>query len=90
MYNRIITNDMPKYAINDQVIVISKDKDISYFLGIVKAAHRNLDNGKYWMYKVNVDSTIIEVEEGHILGHKFEKKDITPELQKIEDAINID
>lgn len=90
MYNRSVINDMPKYAINDQVIVISKDKDVSYFLGIVKAAHRNGDNGKIWMYKVNVDSTIIEVEEGYIFGHKFEKKDITAELQKIEDAINID
>lgn len=83
---------LPKYKINDQVIVISKSDDVSYSLGIIEGASKNSGGWKYFVL-TRLDGSIVRQEfpEDYILGFVFESKDIVlnPELKKSEDAINL-
>lgn len=75
---------LPKYRINDQVIILSKDTDITYSLGIVKSGRKD---GGPWEYDVIVGKTLLAVIEDYILGRIYEGRDLTDERKKEEEAI---
>ena len=81
---------LPKYKINDQVIVLSKNEVLTYELGIIRHAQKN---GGNWEYFILIHGKIISLPfpESQIMGAVFESKDLltNPSLQEAENAIKL-
>lgn len=81
---------LPKYKINDQVIIFSKGSKMSYAIGIIRFAMKS--DGEDWNYEVSCLGEYKEVSESMIAGVVFESKDklVYPKLQSAEDLIQLD
>lgn len=80
---------LPKYKINDQVIVRSKESKLSYALAIILSA---MKNGGGWVYELSCLGEYKKAPESMIAGVVFESRDklVYPKLNAAENNIQLD
>lgn len=80
---------LPQYKINDQVIVLSKNPEVIYSVGIVRHIEKNSFE---WRYEVQINNSTLSFFEPEIKAVIFESKDklVHASLTASEEAVELE